>query len=709
MNKITTLLMTALVAIAPMVSLASPIDALTARETASRFLGESGVGSRMKAPASPVDLRLVYQEPSEVSPLVADYFVFDTGGGFVIVSGDDRAEAVLAYGDATLDMNDLPCNLQWMLDHYKQQMEWLFNHEGAQVGRMAPAPSTVIAPLLHCTWSQGTPYNDLCPINKGAHCVTGCIATAMAQVMYYWKYPDELPDLPAYVAHFNNIYVPALPGTHLDWDNMLDAYGYMPYTQEQGEAVATLMRYCGQATNMEYGTDGSGSGTWNQMAGMQVFGYSMGALLVHRDDYDADTWRGMMLEDLSNGIPILYTGMGDAGGHAYVVDGYDGYRFHINWGWEGSGNNYFALDAFDVGGMSFSWDQRMSWHLNPPEYDYHGTYDFEVDGLCYKINGSEAAVINRSPQCNSYHGAVSIPERVTSGGKTYEVTAIAYDAFRDCSRLTSVTLPSTIKHIGKYAFKNCTRLASLTLPGSIETIDFGAFNGCIGLTTLTLSDGIKSIGNYAFVSCIRLKRLVVPNSVESIGVAAFMDCPQLTTLMIGDGTKLIEEEAFALCDNLSEVTIGNGTEVIGGWTFYGCHNLKKVTMGEMVDSIGSMAFTGCGSIERFVMMPELSPLVAGEETFDPANFSTATLVVRKEMRDNYICDEIWTKFERIVNLEDEMIPGDVNGDFEVNIADVNAVIDAILGGGGKVSPFDVNGDNEVNIADVNVVIDLILK
>ena len=132
-------------------------------------------------------------------------------------------------------------------------------------------------------------------------------------------------------------------------------------------------------------------------------------------------------------------------------------------------------------------------------------------------------------------------------------------------------------------------------------------------------------------------------------------------------------------------------------------------MGEMVDSIGSMAFTGCGSIERFVMMPELPPLVAGEETFDPANFSTATLVVRKEMRDNYICDEMWTKFERIVNLEDEMIPGDVNGDFEVNIADVNAVIDAILGGGGKVSPFDVNGDNEVNIADVNAVIDLILK
>ena len=79
------------------------------------------------------------------------------------------------------------------------------------------------------------------------------------------------------------------------------------------------------------------------------------------------------------------------------------------------------------------------------------------------------------------------------------------------------------------------------------------------------------------------------------------------------------------------------------------------------------------------------------------------------MSENYICDEVWTKFNRIVNLEDEMIPGDVNSDNEVNIADVNAIIDAILGGAGKVSPFDVNNDNEVNIADVNAAIDLIIK
>ena len=201
---------------------------------------------------------------------------------------------------------------------------------------------------------------------------------------------------------------------------------------------------------MEYGTNGSGSGCWNQMVGMNIFGYILSAQLLHRDEYDAETWRSMMLEDLSNGYPILYSGHGDEGGHAFVVDGYNGYRFHINWGWEGSYDNYFALDAFDVAGMSFSYGQEMLYRLYPPEYT--GTHDFEVDGVCYKVIDGEASVVNRLPNCNSYQGSVTIPERVTNGGKTYEVTGIAYDAFRDCDRMTSVTLPSTIKHIGKYAF-----------------------------------------------------------------------------------------------------------------------------------------------------------------------------------------------------------------------------------------------------------------
>ena len=683
---------------------AAPVDVSVAQETALGFISGADAGSRMKAPAMPGGLRLVYCEPSEALPQAADYYIFDADGCFVIVAGDNRAQAVLAYGDGPLDMDNLPCNLQWMLDHYEEQVEWLHAHPEARVTVPVTA-STIIKPLLHCTWSQGTPYNDQCPIYKGEHCVTGCIATAMAQVMYYWRYPDELPELPAYVARFHNIYVPALPGTQLDWDSMLDGYSAY-YTPEQGEAVATLMRYCGQVTSMEYGTDGSGSGSWNQMMGMQVFGYSMGAQLVHRDDYDADTWRAMMLEDLTAGYPILYTGHGESGGHAFVVDGYDGVRFSINWGWEGYGNNYFALDAFDVSGMSFSYGQEMSWHIFPPEYT--GTHDFEVDGLCYRVNGSEVTVTPRLPSCNSYQGNVVIPERVTYGGVTYKVTTIGYDAFRDCNELLSITLPTTIRHIGKFAFKNCSRLSSVTLPGSVATIEYGAFQNCTSLASLSLGNGVGEIGHYAFDGCIRLNRLTVPGSVSSIGVGAFFDCLLLTTVSIGDGTSVIGDDAFAFCRNLREVTIGNGTEVIGGAAFYDCRKLEKMTLGFLVDSIGPMTFSGCQALAKLIALPELPPLVDSEYTFDPLNFTRTTLVVRGEMRENYICDDIWDKFMNIVNLEDEVIPGDVNSDSEVNIADVNAVIDAILGGSSEAAA-DVNGDGEVNIADVNAVINLIIK
>ena len=705
MNKITTIFLAMLLAFLPISLTAAPVDALAAHEKAMDFVVRPDAPGRMKAPARPADLQLVYCEPSGVLPQATDYYVFDGGGGFVIVAGDDRAQEVLAYGDGALDMANLPCNLQWMLDHYVEQIEWLHAHPAAQVESSFNS-TTVIEPLLHCTWSQGTPYNDQCPIYKGEHCVTGCIATAMAQVMYYWRYPDELPELPAYIAHTNNIYVPALPGTQLDWDSMLDGYS-LYYTPAQGEAVATLMRYCGQVSSMEYGTNGSGSGCWNQLVGMQVFGYNLSAELVHRDDYDAGTWLAMMLEDLSNGYPILYSGHGDAGGHAFVVDGYDGFRFHINWGWEGSRDNYFALDAFDVAGMSFSFGQEMQYHLFPPEYT--GTHDFEVDGLCYKVNGNEVAVTSRLPACNSYRGDVVVPERVTHGGVTYKVTSVAYDAFRDCDGLLSVTLPATIRHIGKYAFKNCEHLSSITLPGSVATIDYGAFMDCSGLTSLTLSNGVGDIGYYAFYGCVRLKRVTIPGSVASVGFGAFMDCPSLTAVTIGNGTEIIDDEAFAFCRNLREVTIGDGTTVIGAAAFYECRNLNKMTLGMSVDSIGPMAFVGCKSLAKLTALPELSPLVAGEGTFDPVNFTTTTLVVRGEMRENYICDDIWNKFEKIVNLEDEMIPGDVNSDGEVNIADVNAVIDAILGGGNQATAFDVNGDGEVNIADINAVIDLIIK
>ena len=673
---------------------AAPVDQSTASQLASQFLNHRA-GSTLKAVQAAGAPRLLHVETSSQDPACPLYYIYNTDDSFVIVAGDDRAEAILAYGDAPLDLADVPCNLQGLLDHYCEQVEWLHTHADARVNRAPHKARTVVAPLLSCTWSQGTPYYDQCPTVRGQHCATGCIATAMAQVMYYWKFPDELPDLPAYTTRAYGIYVPALPGTRLDWDNMLDGYMRNYYSCAHGEAVATLMRYCGQGSSMDYGTDGSGAGCWNQLVAMQVFGYNLNAELLHRDDYDTDTWNALMLEDLNDGYPILYSGYGDAGGHAYVVDGYDGALYHINWGWEGSGNGYFALDAFDVGNMSFSWNQEMQHRLYPEQYS--GSFDFEVDGLCYRKNGSEATVTYRSPVFNSYQGSVTIPSQVANGGVTYTVTGIANNAFKNCQDLAQVTLPATLRRIGKYAFKNCDGLRSVVLPAGVREVDYAAFQNCTGLTSLSLGSGLEHIGYYAFAGCSGLKRLSVPGSVDTVDVASFINCSSLTNVTIGNGTTVVGDAAFAYCSALRDVTIGDSVLVIGDAAFYHCNNLNKVTLGLNLDSIGPRVFSGCTSLSQLIVLPEIPPFVADAGSFDASNYTNTTLVVRAFAMDNYICDEIWTDFEHLACLEDIVLPGDVNDDGEVNIADVNAVIDAILMGNNE-PVMDVNGDGEVNIA-----------
>ena len=620
------------------------------------------------------------------------------------MAGDDRAEPVLGYGDRPLDPASIPCNMSTLLSRYSSQMEWLQAHPEARVSRRAVNSTTIVEPLLTCTWSQGAPYNDLCPLYKGKRCATGCIATAMAQVMYYWHYPSELPDLGDYITRNYHIYVPELPGTTLAWEDMCDGYS-MPYTPAQGMAVATLMRYCGQASSMDYTPEGSGSGGWNQMSGLLLFGYDQGVEQYHRDDYEAADWLALMLDDLTQDRPILYTGLDIDTGHAYVVDGYDGSLFHINWGWEGYYDGYFALDAFDVAGMSFSYDQSML-HGVCPSGNFP-VYDIDVDGVCYKLDHNGATVTTRERRYGSYSGRIVIPDEVTSQGVTYPVTAIANSAFKNCTSLTAVTLPSTLKRIGKYAFKNCTSLTSVAVPDGVEVIGDFAFLNCTGLTALTLGRRLEEIGYFACFGCSSIRSLAMPSSMKRIGDGAFMYCSRISRLTTGNGVEEIGDMAFASCPSLREVVLGDNLKFIGGETFLNCRSLEDVTIGESVDSIGPGAFSGCPSVRFLKMRTEAPPVVFDEECFDAGCYTSTTLVVPSFSYDDYYCCDVWKLFSRLVCFEDLAVTGDVNGDGEVNIADVNALIDAILVGT-AVDRADINGDGEVNIADVNALIDLIL-
>ncbi|MBR7012734.1 MAG: C10 family peptidase [Muribaculaceae bacterium] len=374
-NYLRTLMLTVL-ALSVATMTAASVDSRAAQARAVQFMN-SLAGTRFMA--SPANMKLTHAEKSVVNAKANDYYVFNMeGGGYVIVSGDDRAEEILGYGSGHMDVNNLPCNVAWWLGHYKEQMEYLIANPKLQVETPSMMSTTLrattVPQLLTCTWDQEAPYYNQCPTSGGQHCMTGCVATAMAQVMYYWKYPATLPAVEGYYQQANSYYgVPALtledlPATTLDWANMIDDYSSVNYTTAQANAVAKLMRYCGQAAKMEYTPDGSGAYSQDQMDAMVMFGYNSGAEYVQKSDYNNTNWNAMMQAELEAHRPILYGGNDySAGGHAFVVDGYNATsnKYHVNFGWSGYDDNYYALDAFTGSGYTFNYYQDMIINVYP--------------------------------------------------------------------------------------------------------------------------------------------------------------------------------------------------------------------------------------------------------------------------------------------------------------------------------------------------------
>ena len=298
------------------------------------------------------------------------FYLFNNGGnkGFVIVSGDDRLPEVIGYATSgTMAEDNMPIQLKSLLDAFEKQYGEMAGDdtrlESVMAERMALAESSAAAnvtvtPLLgNIEWDQGTPYNKLCPTFTNGQAVTGCVATAMAQVIRYYRYPTQLKNnIPSYTSKsgFTSSEITASSTTY-DYDKMLGQYVSGNYSDEQASAVATLMLHCGCAVQMEYGVAGSYAITSSTSHVLGAyFAYDKSTLaFVDRCDYSLEEWCSIIDHELSNNRPIIYEGRTLSNeGHAFVCDGANGDGFyHINWGWSGSGNGYFdisLLNPFDA-------------------------------------------------------------------------------------------------------------------------------------------------------------------------------------------------------------------------------------------------------------------------------------------------------------------------------------------------------------------------
>lgn len=286
------------------------------------------------------------------------FYVFNAIGdnGFVIVSGDDRTESILGYSDkGAIDMSHIPENLRNWLNGYAEEISSIADGNA----RMLTAdPSwTAIEPLLECQWGQDSPFNLQCPVYNGDYSVTGCVATAMAQVMYYHQWPQTTSMvIPGYTSDYYSTKgkrytstLPDLPVCSFQWDKMKNTYTSSE-TSEAADAVAELMRYCGQAVEMKYTPDVSGASLYAYYF-TKYFGYSAKAKDICRADYYTQEWEYVIYSELVNSRPVLYSGSSSSGGHQFVCDGYDGKgMFHINWGWTGTSDGYFVLSVLNPNG-----------------------------------------------------------------------------------------------------------------------------------------------------------------------------------------------------------------------------------------------------------------------------------------------------------------------------------------------------------------------
>ena len=319
------------------------------------------------------------------------YYVYNVeGNGFVIVSGDDIAVPVLGYSEQGSYDNSNP-NFSYWMDCLAKEITWGIENNIPQSAEIKAKWETylndntttlrasngvVVNPLVLTKWNQDAPYNTQCPKynNTAPQAVTGCVATAMAQIMKYWNYPatgvgSNTYTPPRYGFQQITVDFSSIP---YDWGNMSYTYS-SSNTPQENNAVAILMYHCGVSVNMDYGfaalvnpNDGGSSASAGAVvsAFVKYFQYDAGINYLERDYYSYTEWLNFIKPELDANRPVFYSGQGSGGGHAFVCDGYDSDDlFHFNWGWSGSSDGYFELSALNpnslgigggAGGFNFS-------------------------------------------------------------------------------------------------------------------------------------------------------------------------------------------------------------------------------------------------------------------------------------------------------------------------------------------------------------------
>ena len=573
------------------------------------------------------------------------FYIFNAAdnGGYAIIAADDRVSPVLGFSDqGNIDLDNMPENMASWLENYKYEISNL--KSDADIVLDKPVSRSEVNPLLNDNWSQYAPYDLLSPVYDGIRCPPGCVAVAMAQIMYYYKWPVGVVDsIPPHINRYNSRLVEGVPSTSFKWDLMKPSFR-SDEPDENAYAVAELLRYCGQAVKMAYDIDGSGAYFEDACKALiERFKYSRQAEEVNKHDFSSYDWDEMIYNELASGRPVCYGGNRTLdGGHAFVCDGYkDGY-FHINWGQGGYTDGYFKLSLLS-GESTYIYDQYNYGYLQeaiigiePDMNNLTGT-TFTDDNFSYTVL-SDTSVMIQAIEDKNYYGTDTlwIPDHVDYEGNRYYVTRLGTSANINYD-YKKVYLPSSLKQIDTEASFLQT-VTEFTIPSSIEVLSSTAFGGNNSLerfivqedsyykvidgvlfshdgkellcypqgrkdTCYIVPDGVKTIGEYSFCDNQNLLEIILPDCVEHINDCAFLDCHYLKRIKMPYNLKDIGWQAFSYCYNLVDIILPPKISTIYVESFCACKSLKSIIIpGGLSYCLAEGTFQDCSSLE-YVYIP----------------------------------------------------------------------------------------------------------
>ena len=414
---------------------AGPVDAQRAQQLGQRFLS-AAKGSQQ------TEIQLVHTSANRSD---VDYYVFNVGdnNGFVIIAGDDRVKPVLAYSTTgCFNPNDVSDGFEFTLNTFRQEIQYVREHnieatpdivsewntvaENGNITR-GKGNRAIVGPLCQTTWHQNYPYNNQCPKDpegNGGFVYAGCVATAMAQIMKFWNYPERGTGSHTYTPYGYSEQTANFGETDYHFElmpNDLDSLS----TEEDCFYVAQLIHHCGVAVDMSYGPDGSGAYSEDVISALRTyFNYSCDEMM-HKSGpwgltfYTNEEWAAVLKnQGLNDGMPLYYAGGDDngAGGHAFVCDGYDeNDYFHFNWGWSGKDDAWCPIGALNTTKYAFNQSNEIIGHIQPLSPNF---YQHPEDITDFNVIEYQDAHTVKITWTN--------PEHSVYGGQLTDLTAYLY-------------------------------------------------------------------------------------------------------------------------------------------------------------------------------------------------------------------------------------------------------------------------------------------